>query len=251
MLQQFDMWITPLNRATTIHLHLPDDYYNSQERYPVVYMFDGQNLFVDDEATFGTCWGLEDFLRSYDKPFVVVGIECDHRGSQRLQEYTPYVLSQTFFSRTTGDGAKLMDWIVHELKPFIDKSYRTWPHREATGIAGSSMGGLMAMYAVCHYNEVFSKAACLSPSLMIAVDETIDEMTSNFIQADMRIYWSFGSKELSPSDRIRVQRMIQDLEEILEERGGRGHVLILEGARHNEQSWRRQNPLYFDFLWKD
>ena len=89
MLQQFDMWITPLNRATTIHLHLPDDYYNSQERYPVVYMFDGQNLFVDDEATFGTCWGLEDFLRSYDKPFVVVGIECDHRGSQRLQEYTP------------------------------------------------------------------------------------------------------------------------------------------------------------------
>lgn len=76
-------------------------------------MFDGQNLFVDDEATFGTCWGLEDFLRSYDKPFVVVGIECDHRGSQRLQEYTPYVLSQTFFGRTTGDGAKLMDWIVH------------------------------------------------------------------------------------------------------------------------------------------
>lgn len=249
MIQKFDMWITPLNRVTTIHLHLPDNYYDSNEPYPVMYMFDGHNLFRDEEATFGKSWGLENFLNWYQKPFIIVGIECDHRGSQRLQEYTPYVLNNTFFGSSNGDGALLMEWILRELKPHIDRHYRTWPHREATGIAGSSMGGLMAMYGVVHHNDVFSKAACLSPSVMICIERLSDELFYNDIDPDTRIYWSFGSKELSARNRILSERALQDFQGMLEYRGGRGMVNIVEGGKHNEESWNRESPYYFDFLW--
>lgn len=90
-----------------------------------------------------------------------------------------------------------MEWIIRELKPHIDYHYRTWPQREATRITGSSMGGLMAMYGVVHHNDVFSKAACLSPSVMICIERLSDELFYNDINPDTRIYWSFGSKELS------------------------------------------------------
>lgn len=250
MIQKFDMWITPLNRATTIHLHLPDNYYSSQERYPVMYMFDGHNLFEDQSATFGVSWGLEEFLKSYDKPFIVVGIECDHRGRRRLQEYTPYPLTNTFFGQADGDGALLMEWIISELKPHIDRSYRTWAQRGATGIAGSSMGGLMAMYAVLRHNDVFSKAACLSPSVSICSDWLSNELFYNDIHEDTRIYWSFGSRELSARNRIQAERMLQDFWGMLDMRGGTGKIYINEGGKHNEASWARENPVYFDFLWR-
>lgn len=249
MLQQFDMYIPPLNRAATIHLHLPDRYYESQDLYPVMYMFDGHNLFDDREATFGVSWGLEDFLKEYLKEFIVVGIECDHRGSRRLQEYTPYPISNTFFGKADGDGAALMDWVVSELKPHIDKNYRVWPQRAATGIGGSSMGGLMAMYAVVHHNDVFSKAACLSPSVMICTDQLSDELFNNDIDPDTKIYWSFGGRELSPENRVIAERTLQDFQEMLEYRGGEGMVRIVESGKHDEMSWRRQNPDYYDFLW--
>lgn len=249
MLQKFDMWIPALQRSTTIHLHLPDNYYDTNERYPVMYMFDGHNLFVDGDSTFGISWGLEDFANSYGKPFLIVGLECDHRGSRRLQEYTPYALSNTFFGKSNGDGAKLADWIVNELKPHIDRSYRTWPQREATGVGGSSMGGLMAMYCVLHHNDTFSKAACLSPSFMMCVDQICDEIFYNDISPDTRVYWSFGSRELSARNRILAQRALQDFEGMLESRGGRGLVAIIEGGKHNESSWRNENQKYFDFLW--
>ena len=69
-----------------------------------------------------------------------------------------------------------MDWVVNELKPMIDQKYRTIPFRECTGIGGSSMGGLMAFYTVIHYNQLFSKAACLSPALSLCIHQLQEEM---------------------------------------------------------------------------
>lgn len=179
----------------------------------------------------------------------MVGIECDHRGSRRLQEYTPYPINNTFFGSADGDGAALMDWVVSELKPHIDRNYRTWSQRAATGIGGSSMGGLMAMYAVVHHNNVFSKAACLSPSIMICTDQLSDELFNNDIDPDTKIYWSFGGRELTPENRVVAERTLQDFQEMLEYRGGEGMVRIVESGKHDEMSWRRQNPDYYDFLW--
>ena len=100
MIEKFEVLITPFSLKRMIHVYLPDDYYNHQESYPVMYMFDGHNLFNDQDATYGKSWGLKDFMDSYDKKMIIVGIECNHEGNQRLSEYCPYDLENSFFSFT-------------------------------------------------------------------------------------------------------------------------------------------------------
>lgn len=251
MISKVPIRIEPLNRLTFVDIYLPNDYHESSERYPVLYMFDGQNLFYDDQAAFGSSWKLRDYLDASNRKVIVVGIECDRADDNRLHEYMPYSCPNTFFGATTGKGAFLMEWIVQVLKPTVDRSYRTWPQREATAIAGSSMGGLMAFYAVIHHNDVFSKAACLSPSLMVCEDEISHEFDSRHLNPDTRIYWSFGSKELSPQNRMRAQLLLSEYNTSLRQRGGYGYVEIVEGGEHNEASWAAQNETVFSFLWDE
>ncbi len=127
MIDRFPVRMDPLNRLGWVDVYLPDDYFYSNKRYPVLYMFDGQNLFFDQQATFGKSWGLKGFLDSCSDPCIVVGLECDPKDQNRLHEYTPYPLAETFFGPTVGAGAVLMEWIVQVLKPMIDQKLRTWP----------------------------------------------------------------------------------------------------------------------------
>ena len=167
---KFSIWFSPAGENRRIHLYLPDDYGQSQERYPVIYMFDGHNLYFDSDATFGKSLGMKEFLDRWWKKMIVVGIECSDRDLQRVQEYCPYSIESRIYGHIDGKGEETMNWIVNELKPFIDRTYRTWPFREATAIAGYSMGGMMSLYAVLHYNQYFSKAASISPSVLPAME---------------------------------------------------------------------------------
>ena len=80
MIEKFDVYIEPFQLWRTMHVYLPKHYYETDERYPVMYMYDGHNLYNDQDATYGTSWGLSDFLDHYDKPFIIVGMECNHEG---------------------------------------------------------------------------------------------------------------------------------------------------------------------------
>ncbi len=71
------------------YVYLPVGYEESGRSYPVVYMFDGHNLFTDEEATFGKCWGLEEYLDRHETPLIVAAVECNHEGNMRLSEYSP------------------------------------------------------------------------------------------------------------------------------------------------------------------
>lgn len=193
MIYKFETIITPFLLKRTIHLYLPNNYFESEERYPVMYMYDGHNLFYDEDATYGKSWGLKDFLDTYDKPVIVVGIECNHEGTERLNEFCPYTLDSPF-GHIDGKGKEFMDWVVYELKPYIDNHYRTIPFRECTGIGGSSMGGLMSLYTIIKYNQYFSKAACLSPSIAICHHQMKEEFKD--INPDTRVYFSYGKKEV-------------------------------------------------------
>lgn len=251
MVDRYPVRIEPLNRSGWIDLYLPDDYFLTDRRYPVIYMFDGQNLFFDEQASFGQSWDLKNFLDTSVDKCIVVGLECDPVGQNRLHEYTPYPLEETFYGPTIGAGAVLLEWIVQFLKPRIDQGLRTWPQREATAVAGSSMGGLMAFFAVVRHNDLFSKAACLSPSIMICPQEISREFEKTRLDPDTRIYWSFGSKELPPLKRVEAEILLEEYRRSLEERGGMGKVAIVENGTHNEMTWRRQNPDYFHFFWND
>lgn len=96
MVEKFEIMITPFQCMRTIHVYLPDNYNESQEQYPVMYMFDGHNLFFDEDATYGKSWGLKDFLDNYDKKLIIVGIECNHEGHERLNEFSPHTYKNSF-----------------------------------------------------------------------------------------------------------------------------------------------------------
>lgn len=155
MIKKFETYITPFDDKRTVHLYLPDDYDNSDERYPVIYMYDGHNLYLDEDATYGKAWEFNEFFKNYDKSFIMVGIECNHEGNERLNEYCPYPCHNSYLGDIDGRGDIYMKWLVNEFEPYIDAHYRTYPNRECTMIGGSSMGGLMAFYSVVKHNDVF------------------------------------------------------------------------------------------------
>ncbi|MGM9803273.1 MAG: alpha/beta hydrolase [Muribaculaceae bacterium] len=250
MVERFELPYPPADETRYIHLYLPEGYHDSQERYPVLYMFDGHNMFFDSDATYGTCWGLKDFLDHWDKPLIVVGLECSHTGDSRLSEYSPYNFRTRKMGAVKGLGDLTMQWIVDIVKPYIDKNYRTWPHREATAIGGSSMGGLMALYAVLRYNRWFSKAACVSPTVSIAMAKLRNEAAKADLDNDTRIFFSWGSKEWRGSDRPTTRNITQ-LEAIALSKGARTWLYHQIGGHHCEAHWALQVSTWMEFLWKN
>lgn len=248
MVEKFEYPFPPAGEDRRIHLYLPDGYEGSGERYPVLYMFDGHNLFFDSDATFGKSWGLKDFLDRWEKKLIVVGMECGHGDGQRLAEYSPYRFHARNHGDIDGQGEATMDWIVRDLKPYIDSAYRTWPHREATAIAGSSMGGLMALFAVLRYNRWFSKAAAVSPAVIFALDSVRREVQDP-LDPDTRIFFSWGEGELSPKHLALTDSTVRELEAGVQRHGARTYRYCQPGGQHNEASWERQVPLWMQFLW--
>lgn len=244
---KFPLFCTPYGEDRNIHVYLPNDYEQSNERYPVVYMFDGQNLFHDHDATYGTSWGIADFLDSWWKKVIVVGMECSHHGNDRLSEYCPYTIQSRTFGRIKGTGETTMQWFINELKPFIDSKFRTWPHREATAIGGSSMGGMMSLYAVLHHNDVFSKAAVVSPAYFYKLKEFTAEIYRKPLNPDTRIFISWGSREDSRGYMRRYSNALAtDLKPLI-------HSIELyrqTSGRHCEADWALQVPLWMPFLWE-
>lgn len=141
-----------------------------------------------------------------------------------------------------------MDWIVSELKPYIDCTFRTWPHREATAIAGYSMGGMMALFAVLQYNRCFSKAAVISPSVVPAMDSFRQEIQRP-LSSDTRIFFSWGTGEYAPDYNDLVARCILELEDGAQGQGAKTYLCCQPGGQHNEASWEQQVPAWMQFLW--
>lgn len=245
MIEKKQVFIPAMDRETTLHIHLPE-HMEEGKRYPVLYMFDGHNLFKNEDATYGKSWGLEEFLNEKGPELILVGVECDHRGDNRMQEYTPYALESTFFGATEGKGAAFMDWLVGELKPQIDADYPTLTDRDNTFIAGSSMGGLMAFYALLHHNDTFSGAGCLSPTIFIAIPQLREEIHD--LNPNSRVYFSYGRRETHyRSRRNMIATVVFDFEERLKQAGVKTRHNFTDGA-HNESSWEKENPAWIPFV---
>ena len=111
---------SPKNQNRTLHIYLPNDYDASAERYPVMYFFDGHNLFRDSDATYGKCWGLEAFLDGWQKKMIVVGMECGHEGRERLDEYCPYDVRGGSLGEIHGMGEKTIVEVADALNSGLD-----------------------------------------------------------------------------------------------------------------------------------
>lgn len=257
MLIKRDIWFSPAQKNRALHIYLPKGYEQTQECYPVMYFFDGHNLFRDEDATYGKCWGLQSFMGNWDKQLIIVGIECGHEGEERLNEYMPYHVGRGYFSRFDCIGDATVRWMIEELKPMIDREYRTYPFRECTGIGGSSMGGLMALYAVVRYNEWFSKAACLSSAIGACMPFLMNDMKRCRISPDTRAYLSWGTKEARgvrdvwkedcSSYTYRRNRAVYNK---FLEKGAVPRLYCQICGEHREADWEKQVPLFMHFLWK-
>jgi predicted alpha/beta superfamily hydrolase len=243
MVERFKVKIPALDgdEERTAYVYLPVGYEKEERRYPVIYMFDGHNLFCDEEATFGKSWGLSDYLDKTSTPLIVAAVECNHKGNSRLSEYSP--VSFTFHGeKIVGKGKKYMDWLTGTFKPFIDEHYLTLPDRANTYIGGSSMGGLMTLYALANYNSYFSKGAALSPSLWVEGENLPAFMARGKYGKDSVLYMDYGSKEFANHSPQR--QAFCKAYTLLVEKGVFVTARVVPFGVHSESSWEAQIPLF-------
>ena len=250
MIQTWNVTIPELTGTETrrAYLYLPDGYdWEPDRHYPVLYMFDGHNVFFDDHATYGKSWGLGEYLDEFHVPLIVAAVECNHHPDNgRLSEYSPYTFYEPDFGHVPGRGKITMDWFVRTFKPTIDKKYRTLPDRQHTFIAGSSMGGLMSLYAVMKYNKVFSRCAALSPSIWFSTARLDKMLSSAKVKKDTVIYMDYGEREMSFHPNMAYQFAL--VTQHMLARGLNLTTRIVPGGNHNEESWEKQLPFFIPTL---
>ena len=229
-----------------VYIYLPDDYPTSGKRYPVLYMFDGHNVFFDSHATYGKSWGMGEYLDAGKKDLMVVAVECNHAGHKRLEEYAPVDFEFPEIGLLPGRGREYMDWLTGTLKPYIDAHYPTMPQREHTALAGSAMGGLMALYGVCAYGHVFKKAACISPSFWMSKNKVMQIVEKADIASDSVVYMGYGSAELP--DHAPSSEALISVARLLLTRRVNVALKIIPGGTHNESSWEKQIPEFMAHL---
>ena len=229
------------------YIYLPASYRREPDRrYPVLYMFDGHNVFYDSHATYGKCWGMAQYLQKTKKQLIVVAVECNHEGNRRLIEYSPVDFENATLGKIRGKGRIYMNWLVKTLKPAIDARLRTLPDRSHTYICGSSMGGLMSIYAAVNYNKFFQRAACLSPSVWVSPEKMATMISKSRMRPDTYIYMDYGSRELYNHD-TNTEALVGVMDQLL-----RKQVYltfrIVPGGTHSEASWEKQIPVFMDCL---
>jgi predicted alpha/beta superfamily hydrolase len=185
-----DVESTELRNSRDLVVWLPPQYSRSRRRYPVIYMHDGQNLF-DPRTSYAEPWRVDKALaraRRRSVEAIVVGIP--NKGVDRINEYSPFVDPKA----GGGKGDRYLDWIIGTVKPLIDARFRTRPERAHTGMAGSSMGALITLYAYFRDPAVFGFVGVLSPSLWFA-GRSIFSTLERSPHVSGRIYLDIGARE--------------------------------------------------------
>ena len=249
MIEKFAIPVTPLTgkEPRTVYVYLPKAAKDPEARFPVLYMFDGHNVFFDKDATFGKSWGMGKYLDRTKTPLIVVAVDCNHRlPFGRLSEYSPFPFEWEGFGKGIGRGTKFMNWLCNTLKPLIDERYPTLPGRETTYIAGSSMGGLMSLYAITAYNHVFSRAAALSPAVWIVHGRMEQLIRKSKYRPDTAVYLDFGQREFGGKKEMR--RSFMDTVNALEQQDVPITCRIVPNGDHNEATWEEQIPFFMPVL---
>jgi predicted alpha/beta superfamily hydrolase len=263
--------------SRNIDVWLPDDYMKEKKHYPVLYMHDGQMLFDSTHTWNHQEWGMDESAcklinEKKVRSFIIVGIW--NGGVFRHADYFPQKPFEAMaesekeqvYNAVRQNGADVfqgkainsdnyLKFITKELKPFIDKNYLTLYDRKNTFIAGSSMGGLISMYALCEYPDIFGGAACLSthwPGIFQMENNPVPKYFFNYLRNRLppanqhQFYFDHGTATLD----VMYPSLQQEVNKIFYEKGyDKDHFksLIFEGADHSENSWRKrmEYPLLF------
>jgi predicted alpha/beta superfamily hydrolase len=239
----FNLWSPQLRNRRGVDVYLPDSYaMGGRRRYPVVYMQDGQNLSDPAIAVGGNTWPLETAragLAGRGIEPLVVGLH--NTGEARLAEYSPFPDPR----HGGGKGDAYVRFLVETVAPRIGAQYRVSRERAETVIAGSSMGGLISLYAFFRTPPAFGRAAVMSPSIWFGARRIL-EFVDDARMVDGRIYVDVGTAE--GSGTVRDARA---LVRILRRKGyRRGTLRYVQatGHHHQESDWARRLPAALGFL---
>lgn len=276
--QRFENFGSKLIDSRNVDVWLPDGYSN-KEKYAVLYMNDGQALY-DAESTWNKqAWEVDKIAgdliaNGKTQKFIVVGIW--NNGKKRHAEYFPQKPYEnlTQIQRDTitaqlqkaGRNAEIfkpysnsyLQFLVTELKPFIDKNFSTKTDQKNTFIAGSSMGGLISMYAICEYPKIFGGAACLSthwPGTFSTANNPIPDAFTNYLKSnlpdpkDHRIYFDYGDQTLDALYKPYQEKA----DEVMKSKGFTSknwETKFFPGENHSEEAWAKRLSIPLLFLLK-
>ncbi len=238
-----------LGNQRDVLVYLPPSYHHSPAAYPVIYMHDGQNLF-DNATSFAGEWGVDETMEqlAYEEGLEAIIVGILNAGAHRLAEYTPFHDAHM----GGGRGNAYLDFLVQTVKPLIDSDFRTLPGRRTTGIMGSSLGGLISLYAFFSHSAVFGFAGVMSPSLWFAEEAIYDYVAAAPFRPG-KLYLDAGTRELGEQAGGRFHRAaasrryyagVRRMKGILVRKGYRPLRDLLhveeQWAGHSESSWGRR-----------
>ncbi len=248
-----------------IDIWLPEGYGETEQRYRVLYMHDGQNVFNPATSYNGNDWMVDETMTELMasgevEPTIVVAVW--NNGAKRFPEYMPQKPAEVMNSDEVREGVmryagvpimsdEYLRFLVEELKPYIDSAYQTRPEPEYTSIMGSSMGGLISLYAISEYPEVFGSAGCVSTHW--TAENGLGEAYISQVEATLpdpethKVYFDFGTVGLDAEyeeGQSKVDRMMRNRGYI---EGENWITRKFEGHDHKEQYWamRIKEPLRF------
>ena len=237
------------------------------ERFPVIYMHDGQNIFHPNNAGFGKKglergWDVDFILDSlnetgFNQKAIIVGIF--NTGVRRRAEYMPEeprvevfrrldLLEDKYFSDIPLHSDNYLEFLVKELKPYVDAHFKTLADREHTFIAGSSMGGMISAYAISKYPEIYGGAACLSTHWVLLEGVFVDYFEKNLPDPiTHKLYFDFGTRGLD----ARYESYQNEIDQAMHRKGYKKGINSITKkvfeADHNEAAWHQRfhEPLIF------
>ena len=245
-----DFPMPPLGRRTRrVWLYQPPDYdQQPARRYPVLYVQDGQNAF-DQVTSFSGEWGIDETLDALHQADPARGnclvVAVDNGGPLRLDEYSPWPNARV---RRGGQGDQYVDFLTDTLKPYIDQHFRTRPEAACTGVLGSSMGGLIALYAGLRRPDVFGRVGVFSPALWFARAELLAFVARHPPRPGARFYFVSGALEypgLAP--------LMGEVAGALRAAGLPAEQLVCEvrpGGQHAEWFWRQEFGPAYEWLFE-
>jgi predicted alpha/beta superfamily hydrolase len=250
-----DVEMPQLGVRRTIRVLLPPGYEGSAERYPVLYMYDGQNLFDRVTSAFGDEWRVDEALGALVHEgrlggIIVVGLD---NSASRGCEYAVFPDDpHPYCAEQTAKGALTNAFLVDTLKPQIDARYRTKPDRSSTAVAGSSMGGQMALHAALTYSAVFSRVAALSPSFQNTTAGSM-RMASYAREKGargLRVAIDMGDAEtIRDLDNQLLVGNMRAVAAALRDASAEVRDVVVTGGRHNERDWAARLPGIVLWLW--
>lgn len=255
-METYNLTSTYLDRSVRIRVALPSEYTLTDRGYPVLYVHDGQNVFYDAEAYDGIGWDMLGAMNAIKQDIGFIVVAVDNGGAEtRLDEYSPFSFEIDAFSDGRKPGGKAeayLDFLEKEVKPFIDKRYRTLKAPAHTALLGSSMGGVISVYGCLSRSEIFGRAASLSGAFFTAKKQWEIFLDRADFTKITKLYLDTGDKEgggpASDEDYLAVNTaFIKKIKPRIE--NAKLVYRIIPDGTHHETAWRKRLVEVLQILW--